>query len=316
MKIKKIIIGCLCFLVFLIVIAEPRDPFENPSDNRSDEHAEVIKLKYIKANFLAQLLKNSASMGSAKGNLFIDPRTNTLWLDGETSFISKIRNFIAAIDIPQKQILIKARIISIDDSALREIGVKFGTLNLDSQSLKQDNHLQIPFARLGENNLLDVELAALQSNGRGKIISSPELMTENRLPAYIEAGEEVPYQEKTSSGATNITFKKAVLSLKVVPQIAPHDDVVLSLTLNQDKISNVTVQGVPVIRTQQIQTQVRIKNGHTLVLGGIYEQNVESAISRIAFLSHIPILGNLLKNQINSKLQKELVVFVTPYVVS
>ena len=108
-------------------------------------------------------------------------------------------------------------------------------------------------------SLLDLELAALESEGRGKVISSPKLLTADRQAAYIESGAEIPYQEKTKRGDTSITFKKAVLSLKVTPEIVAEDTVNLLLQLNQDKVSQLTVNGVPVIDTRKIQTQVAVR---------------------------------------------------------
>lgn len=164
-------------------------------------------------------------------------------------------------------------------------------------------------------NGLDLELAALESEGRGKVISSPKLLTADRQAAYIESGAEIPYQEKTKRGDTSITFKKAVLSLKVTPEIVAEDTVNLLLQLNQDKVSQLTVNGVPVIDTRKIQTQALVRNGETIVLGGIYEWSKSNNIIGIPVLGKIPLLGLLFRKQETKMERKELLIFVTPRIV-
>jgi type IV pilus assembly protein PilQ len=170
-------------------------------------------------------------------------------------------------------------------------------------------------AKLNNGSLLDLELAALESEGRGKVISSPKLLTADRQAAYIESGAEIPYQEKTKRGDTSITFKKAVLSLKVTPEVVAEDTVNLLLQLNQDKVSQLTVNGVPVIDTRKIQTQVLVRNGETVVLGGIYEWSKSNNIIGIPVLGKIPLLGLLFRKQETKMERKELLMFVTPRIV-
>jgi type IV pilus assembly protein PilQ len=142
------------------------------------------------------------------------------------------------------------------------------------------------------------------------------LFTANQQTASIESGEEIPYQEISKSGGTGIAFKKAVLSLKVTPQIMPGNRVLLQLQVNQDKPSNRMVLGVPAISTRQMSTNILVKNGETVVLGGIYEENKENGQQRIPFLGKIPAIGWLFKQFSVTENKRELLIFVTPKIIT
>lgn len=159
--------------------------------------------------------------------------------------------------------------------------------------------------------LLQLELTALQTEGRGEIISAPRVITANQKEAVIEQGEEIPFQEATSSGATNVTFKKAVISLRVTPHITPDDRVVLDLSVHKDARGEITPAGFA-IDTNNITTQVLVDNGETVVLGGIYEHTNQNDVRRVPFFGELPYVGWLFKatNNLNSK--RELLIFVTP----
>lgn len=159
--------------------------------------------------------------------------------------------------------------------------------------------------------LLQLELSALQVEGRGEVIASPQVITANQKQATIEAGTEIPYQEATSSGATNVSFKKAVLSLQVTPQITPDDRVIMDLVVNRDSIGQVFA-GVPSIDTNEVNTQVLVENGETVVLGGIFESNNRSDIDKVPFFGDVPYLGHLFKRTGVSSEKQELLIFVTP----
>jgi type IV pilus assembly protein PilQ len=156
----------------------------------------------------------------------------------------------------------------------------------------------------------------MENAGRGQLISDPSLYTANQQTASIESGEEIPYQEVSVSGGTATAFKKAVLSLKVTPQIMPGGKVLLQLQINQDRPSSLIVQGVPAITTRQLATNILVNNGQTLVLGGIYEQNNEHTVERVPFLSKIPLLGLLFQQQDVKINKRELLIFVTPKIIS
>ena len=172
----------------------------------------------------------------------------------------------------------------------------------------------LALAKLPFGFLLDLELSAMEADGRGEVISSPRVLTSNQKEAFIEAGTEIPYQEASSSGATSVSFKKAVLSLTVTPQITPDDRVIMDLEVSKDAVSQDVVGsgGEPGIDTKQISTQVLVDNGETVVLGGIYEQEKGYGVRRVPFFGDLPYLGWLFKSRYNQDNKSELLVFVTP----
>jgi type IV pilus assembly protein PilQ len=172
---------------------------------------------------------------------------------------------------------------------------------------------------LGSNYLVDLELSAAQAETRASVVSSPRVITANQKEATVEQGVEIPYQQSASSGATTISFKKAVLSLKVTPQITPDNRIILDLDVHQDSIGKDVVQSggvnVPAINTQEIVTQVLVNDGQTVVLGGILKTTASDNSNKVPFLGDIPVLGNLFKNTIKIDNKDELLIFVTPKIV-
>ena len=159
--------------------------------------------------------------------------------------------------------------------------------------------------------LLQLELSALQAEGRGEVVSSPRVITANQKEALIELGTEIPYQEASSSGATSVSFKKAVLSLRVTPHITPDDRIIMDLSVNKDSVGEI-FGGVPSIDTNEVTTQVLVANGDTVVLGGIFESDDRSDITSVPFFGELPYLGRLFKNTAKNSSKQELLVFVTP----
>ncbi|HPE03938.1 MAG TPA: type IV pilus secretin PilQ [Thauera sp.] len=164
---------------------------------------------------------------------------------------------------------------------------------------------------------LNLELSALEVDGRGRVISSPRVLTANQVEASIEQGTEIPYQEASSSGATSVSFKKAVLSLKVKPQITPDGRLQLSIEVNKDRpLYEQTLLGVPPIETKNVKSEVLIENGGTVVIGGIYEEEESTGEDKVPLLGDVPVLGHLFKSQSRVSSRKELLVFITPRIVS
>lgn len=159
--------------------------------------------------------------------------------------------------------------------------------------------------------LLNLELTAMESDGRGKVVSSPRVTTANQRKAKIAAGTEIPYLEASSSGAATVTFKPAVLSLEVTPQITPDDKIIMELDVKKDRVGQV-FSGIPSIETQSINTQVLVGNGETAVLGGIYEQTERNDIEKVPFFGDLPIMGNLFKRKTLLNNKTELLIFITP----
>lgn len=174
--------------------------------------------------------------------------------------------------------------------------------------------LGIALAKLGNDFLLDLEISALETEGIGEIISTPRVVTANQHEAYIEKGEEIPYEEASSSGATAVSFKKAVLGLRVTPQITPDNKILMTLAINQDSRGEDTLAG-PAINTRQLQTKVLVDNGQTIVLGGIYEETDRHQVARIPFFGTLPVIGSLFKNTADIHRRIELLIFITPKVV-
>ena len=165
------------------------------------------------------------------------------------------------------------------------------------------------------NRFLNLEISALEADGRGKVVSSPRIVTADQIKALIQQGTKIPYQRATSSGATAIEFVDATLKLEVTPQITPEGNVILNVEVNKDSVGAAT-QGVFSIDTKQIKTQVLVENGGTVVIGGIFEQTDRSDVVKVPFLGDIPGLGNLFKTRTNSSRKTELLIFLTPKVVS
>jgi type IV pilus assembly protein PilQ len=166
----------------------------------------------------------------------------------------------------------------------------------------------------GALKFLNLEITALQADGKGKIISSPRVITADQVEATIEQGTEIPYQQATSSGATSVSFKKATLSLKVKPQITPDDNVIMNLNVHKDSVGQNTLAG-PSIDTKQIVTEVLVENGGTVVIGGIYTQTENSQTNKIPVLGDMPFVGWMFKQNLKTDNRSELLIFITPRII-
>lgn len=180
--------------------------------------------------------------------------------------------------------------------------------------LTATNAGRIAFSLLGANTLLDLELSALQQEGRGEVVSNPRVITANRQEAVIEQGTEIPYQQAASSGATNVSFKKAVLSLRATPQITPDDRIILDLKVTKDSVGQIYA-GVPSIDTKQVETQILMNNGETVVLGGVYETTNKEQRDGVPLLGDLPFIGVLFRTTLEQNTKQELLIFVTPKIV-
>lgn len=273
----------------------------------------VFQIHYAKAEEIANVIQsNHVSLLSKRGQVHVDSRTNILCLQDTDEQMLKLNRVIQRLDVPVQQVLIEARLATVDHDFERELGIHFSVRNNESTNQHQ---YSLAVARLVDGSLLDIKLTALEKEGHGELISSPSLFTANQQTASIESGEEIPYQEVSRSGATSVAFKKAVLSLKVTPQVLPGHKVLLQLQVNQDRPSNRIVLGVPAISTRQMSTHILVKNGETVVLGGIYESNKEQGQQRLPFLGRIPLLGVLFQDTKKIEAKRELLIFVTPRII-
>jgi type IV pilus assembly protein PilQ len=189
--------------------------------------------------------------------------------------------------------------------------------NLAAGGLNGFNAGQLSFILFNStaSRLLSLEVSALEADGRGKIIASPRVLTADQVEALIEQGTEIPYQQATSSGATSVSFRKANLALKVKPQITPEGNVIMTLDVNKDQPGVTTTAGVQ-INTKHVKTEVLVENGGTVVIGGIYEQNDRTDVTKIPLLGDLPGIGWLFKNNTTSSGKTELIVFITPRIVN
>lgn len=311
---------------------------------------ESFQLKYQKAVDVQKILGDKTQLIlSKRGSVVVDPRTNTLFVQDTSAKLEEIRKLINQIDIAVKQVMIESRIVEATDTFSKKLGARLGlqdrrdigsgskigvsgNLN-DSSSLALgavptggtgNLNLSLPVVGGGAfaltllnkatGNLINLEISALQSDGQGKIISNPRVVTTNQMEATIESGVEIPYLQASSSGATSVAFKKAVLSLKVKPQITPDENIIMDLKVNKDSRGTDTIAG-PAIDTKQISTQVLVENGGTVIIGGIYEQAIRQDINKVPFLGDIPVLGNLFKDKSNIDEKRELLIFVTPRII-
>ncbi len=209
------------------------------------------------------------------------------------------------------------------NSALDNLQGGGGPLPVNMPSLGDRYNVNLPvinpagkfaLALLGKDYLLDLELSALQMEGRGEVLSNPRVITSNRSEAVIEQGVEIPYQQATSSGATSVSFKKAVLSLKVVPQITPDDRIIMDLNVTKDSVGQV-FNGVPSINSREVKTQVLVRDGDTVVLGGIYEQTRSKEVDSVPLLGDLPIVGALFRQTRKVDDKAELLIFITPKII-
>jgi len=286
----------------------------NASVSRKDKHA----------------FSTSSTILSERGNITVDNRTNTLIVQDTPENLDAIRDLVKVIDVPVRQVLIESRIVTASDKFTHELGASFGASNIERNS---DNVLSTNFAvnnlsaaaatgtigfnlakiPLGAN--LDLELSAAETESRVEVVASPRIITSNQATARIEQGVEIPYQEASSSGATSTSFKKAVLSLEVTPQITRDDRINMELLVNRDSVGTI-FDGIPSIDTREIQTQVLVENGQTIVLGGIFEESDSKGESRVPFFGELPIIGQLFRRKTNADDKSELLIFVTPKIIN
>jgi type IV pilus assembly protein PilQ len=314
-----------------------REKLELESQKQIEEleplYSEFIQINYAKADVIATLLKSpETSLLSERGMVTTDERTNTLLVQDTAAKLVEIRKLVARLDIPVRQVLIESRIVVANNDFSRDLGVQFGMTRTGDTggydyvvSGNQGGGLLvdlpvpatsgIALGVIGDNFLLDLELSAMEAEGQGEVISNPRVLTSNQKAAYIETGTEIPYQESTSSGATSTSFKKAVLSLQVTPQITPDDRIFLDLVVNKDSVGEETSDGIPTIDTNEIGTQVLVDNGETLVLGGVYEHENRKTVNRVPFFGELPLVDWMFKNTIRTNNKAELLIFVTPKIV-
>lgn len=312
---------------------------------------EYIAVNYAKAADMLALVKSDSgdenSAISKRGHASVDERTNTIIIRETPDRVSEIKNLISSLDVPVRQVSVESRIVIATDEFGKELGARFGATAFGSRAATSGGiaatnsmvndlvgggdvavptvtdrlNVNLPvinnaagrfaFSVLSGDYLLDLELSALQAENKGEIISTPRVVTADKKKALIEQGVEIPYLEASSSGAATVSFKKAVLSLEVTPQVTPDENVIMDLKVNQDTVGEIFA-GVPSINTREVNTQVLVENGQTVVLGGVHEETKQNRVDKVPGLGDVPVLGRLFRTDIDSNDKRELLIFVTP----
>ena len=323
---------------------------------------EFIEVKYASAGEIFALFQGagngndgegggSEGVISSRGSVIVDERTNSIIITETTERINDFRDVLDRLDVPVRQVLIEARIVTATSSFGESIGVRWGALGTgnyndggtqtqfggslttlgeirdtasqgDPLVFSSDDNLIVDLGAAGnapafafglvdDNFLLELELSALETEGRGEVIARPKVITADKQEASISSGDQIPYQEASSSGATATQFIDAVLGLKVTPRITPDDRIIMDLDVSQDSIGAV-FNGVPSIRTNSLQTQVLVSDGETIVLGGVFQTVVSEGISKTPILGDLPWVGALFRQKTRSDDKQELLIFITP----
>ena len=316
---------------------------------------QAFQLNYAKAIDFVKGLKgeggtNSTKMLSNRGSAIAEARTNMLFVTDVPSVLEQVAAMIAKLDVPIRQVMIEARMVEATDTWGRSLGVRLGIngenannagaqlgsvngdtirvgfgsnnttmYNLSAPTLSNTDFnpaaLAVSIFSSGAARFLTLEISALEADGKGKVISSPRVVTADQTKAIIEQGLNLPYLVASSSGATAVQFQKATLKLEVTPQITPEGSVIMDVDITNDQIDRATVAGYA-INTKHIQTNVLVENGGTVVIGGIYTVNETDNVSKVPLLGDIPVVGNLFKSRTKEASKREMLVFLTPKIVT
>jgi len=305
------------------------------------------------------LVTKDFSLLSSRGATNVDKRTNSVWVRDTPEHIDTVVKLIKQLDHPVKQVLIEARIVKIRRRFEQQLGARFGLTGAKTFSGSMSGTLTgantiaggttpvnttlanrlnfntpatgtifgasgapgsigLAVAKLG-SNLIDLELSALEEQNNLDVLSAPKLITSNQQPAYIQTGEQIPYQSATSSGATDVQFKDALLKLEVIPQITPDNRVVLKLKVsNNSPGAAIAGSGGSInfsIDTEEEESVVLLNDHQTVVLGGVYRLTKKNVVRRIPFLGKLPLFGALFRNKVESTDKNELLIFLTPHII-
>ncbi len=300
--------------------------------------------------------KSTGSVLSVRGQAIVDERTNSIIVTDTAERIEAFKKLVEQIDIPVRQVMIEARIVIANTDFRRELGIQWGGVSygLSGGSLKefsgtakglssdpgtpfefltgngttdmtQDNivHLAVDnpagslaFGILTDNAFLDMELSALENAGYAEVVAQPKVITSDKQKAVIKSGKEIAYQEASASGATTTSFREAVLKLEVTPQITPDNHVIMDLLIFKDAVAEITLTGVPTIDITRLETKVLVNNGETVVLGGVFGLDTLKSDIKVPLLGDIPYLGRLFKHSIDKQTKTELLIFVTPKIIT
>lgn len=289
---------------------------------------ELLTIHHAKAADLAQLLLASLEgRGISTGSLSVDERTNTLVVYLPADRLAELRQLVAQLDVPVRQVAIEARIVEANVDYEKSLGVRWGG-PLYGEKLRPGKELfvdlgleragsSIGLGLLRGDVLLDLELSAMEKSGNGEIISQPKVVTADKETARILKGTEVPYQETSQSGATSVSFREASLSLEVTPQITPDNKVIMTVRVTKDEPDYVNaLNNVPPIRKNEVNAKVRVADGETIVIGGVYSTSQNNVVDKVPFFGDLPYVGRLFRRDALQEKKSELLVFLTPRIMS
>lgn len=321
--------------------------------------SEFVRVRYAKAQDVMQLFQAGSEDGgkltSPRGSVVVDTRTNSLIITDTAEKLSDIRDLLALVDIPVRQVMIEARIVIAQSDATKNLGIQWGggyynTPNNNSLGISGDTTnvagitnsgdaagVSYPGALLvdlgvasnsgfaigfaSSDLFLTAELSALEAEGSGEVMSQPKVITGDKQEAMIKSGVEIPYQESSASGETTTSFKDAVLRLVVTPNITPDDRIMLDLDINQDSVGALVPTGslggfIPSIDTTQLTTNVLVSNGETVVLGGVFKTEDIEAVNKVPYFGDIPYIGAFFRSETNTNKKTELLIFITPRILA
>lgn len=307
--------------------AEPGAPATDPDASAADPGAGILQT-------------GNRGLLSARGSASVDVRTNTLIVQDMEQNLAAIRDLLASLDVPVRQVLIEARIVNVSTDYSREFGARWGAAG----SLGQGSRFRYGIARglapaqaqnelaldlgmasrttfnigyTGNSELIELELAAIESSGNGEIIARPKVTTQDKVTAEIRSGVRIPYQSQAggAAGGSVTQFEDAVLLLRVTPRITPNGQINMQLEIRQDSILP-TASGVPSINTNEVITSALVEDGETIVLGGVFREEATATESKTPILGDIPGLEWLFKRTVSDTRRTELLIFITPGIVA
>ena len=323
--------------------------------------SEFVRIRYAKALDIVGLFEagseDGGSLTSPRGSVVVDVRTNSIIITDTEAKLAEIRDLLALVDIPVRQVMIEARIVVAQSDATKNLGIQWGggylnksddnivsvsgdTTNVvsltDSAIAGTLASVSYPGALLvdlgvastsgfaigfaSSDLFLTAELSALEAEGEGEIVSQPKVITGDKQEASIKSGTEIPYQQSSPSGETTVAFKEAVLALFVTPNITPDDRIMLDLRVNQDTVGALVPTGnggrIPSIDTTQLETQVLVGNGETVVLGGVFKTEDVEQVRKVPFFGDIPYIGAFFRSETQVYKKQETLIFITPRILA
>lgn len=283
---------------------------------------------------------SNESLLSNRGSISIDKRTNTLIVNDTEPFIAKIRKMVALLDVAVRQVMVEARLVTADTNFSRDLGVKWGLqrnnpsfpstpgsntwgggkyspsfdLGVDLGAKDVAGTLSFGLLKISDY-MLNLELSAMEADGYGEVLSAPKVLTGDKQKAYILRGDQLPYQTYSLDSGPKTEFKDVNLKLEVTPSITPDGKVQMTLRIEKDTVGELTDAGYA-LKTNELETNVLVDNGETVVLGGIFDDNKSLQESKVPFLGNLPVVGNLFKSSVKKTYQSELLIFITPRIVN